>query len=233
MVDEKDSVQPLLTTTQEDAPAISWGTRYALLGVGCIFILLALLLLPISLFSLNPEHWSTIAWAQMATGLSFILIPYALVKRRGGGWRDLGFRSFSLLSSLRWVSVALIIYIVFLTIYTLVFPEAKQEEIQDSFGPLTLQIFFIVLLAPLSEEICFRGFLFRGFRKNISFLPAALISGFIFGILHLSGGFGTVPAITLLGTLFALLYEKTNSIWPAIILHTLNNAFVLTILTIS
>jgi membrane protease YdiL (CAAX protease family) len=36
-----------------------------------------------------------------------------------------------------------------------------------------------------------------------------------------------------LGAIFAVVYEKTGSIWPAIIMHTVNNAFALAVLSSS
>jgi hypothetical protein len=69
--------------------------------------------------------------------------------------------------------------------------------------------------------------LFGGFRERMSTIPAALISGTIFGALHFSGGVSVVPPLIVFGFVLALLYERTGSIVPGIILHMLNNAVVL------
>ena len=39
--------------------------------------------------------------------------------------------------------------------------------------------------------------------------------------------------LVVLGTLFAILYEKTGSLWPPIILHAINNGFAMVVLSAS
>jgi membrane protease YdiL (CAAX protease family) len=58
-------------------------------------------------------------------------------------------------------------------------------------------------------------------------LAAALVSGLIFGALHATTGITAVPPLMVFGVILALLYEKTGSIWPGILLHMLNNSIAL------
>jgi len=58
-------------------------------------------------------------------------------------------------------------------------------------------------------------------------LAAALLSGLIFGGLHALTGLSAVPPLIAFGLILALLYEKTGSIVPGIILHMLNNSVAL------
>jgi uncharacterized protein len=90
-----------------------------------------------------------------------------------------------------------------------------------------VQILLIVIAAPVSEEVCFRGFLFGGLRERLPRLGAALISGLVFGGLHATTGVSAVPPLIVFGVILALLYEKTGSIWPGILLHMLNNSVAL------
>jgi uncharacterized protein len=69
--------------------------------------------------------------------------------------------------------------------------------------------------------------LFGGLREKLPRLGAALISGLIFGGLHATTGVTAVPPLIVFGVLLALLYEKTGSIVPGILLHMLNNAVAL------
>jgi uncharacterized protein len=82
-----------------------------------------------------------------------------------------------------------------------------------------------VILAPLFEELVFRGLLFAILRRRFRFLPAALISAAIFGLAH---GYGVVGLISVCwsGVLWAWIYERTGSLGPGILAHALNNLLV-------
>jgi len=56
---------------------------------------------------------------------------------------------------------------------------------------------------------------------------AALVSGLIFGALHAVTGLSAVPPLIVFGFVLALLYERTGSIVPGILLHMLNNSVAL------
>lgn len=90
--------------------------------------------------------------------------------------------------------------------------------------PLTL--FLILVVAPFAEELFFRGFLFHGMWGRIGFWPAAIGSGFLFSVIHVSSGdlIGLVVPFTVIGTLFAWLTMRTGSIWNAVAVHFLFNA---------
>ena len=85
-----------------------------------------------------------------------------------------------------------------------------------------LIIFAAVIIAPVVEEIFFRGFLFAGLKKRFPWKKAMIISAGLFALLHLSPL--AAPPIFLLGLVFAYLYQKSGSIWPAICVHLLVNA---------
>ncbi|MFM9149381.1 MAG: lysostaphin resistance A-like protein, partial [Solirubrobacterales bacterium] len=168
---------------------------------------------------------------QAVTGLGLALIPIVFAWSWSGGLRDgcraLGFRSFDIGRAAAWSAGAVGLYFAFAIIYSVVVGQPEQEEIVDQFGPLGFQILLIVFLAPFAEEIAFRGLLFGGLRRRLPMIPAALIGGLFFGLLHFSTGWSAVPVLIFLGTLFAILYEKTGSLWPPIILHAINNGFAM------
>jgi membrane protease YdiL (CAAX protease family) len=82
-----------------------------------------------------------------------------------------------------------------------------------------------VILAPVFEELVFRGLLFAILRRKFRFLPAALISAAIFGLAH---GYGVVGLVSVCwsGVLWAWIYEKTGSLGPSILAHAINNLLV-------
>ena len=78
----------------------------------------------------------------------------------------------------------------------------------------------LVVVAPVTEEIFFRGLLYRALRNRLRTLPAALIAGSIFAALHLSTySVSTLPPRVAFGILACLLYEASGSLLPSIALH--------------
>jgi hypothetical protein len=164
--------------------------------------------------------------------IGFLLVPMAIVAQRGAATirevlRRLGVRRFKPATALKWTAAAIGAYLLFAFLYSALVVVPEQEDIADGFGPIPIQILLIVIAAPISEEICFRGMLFGGLRERLPRLAAALATGVIFGGLHALTGISAVPPLILFGFLLALLYEKTGSIVPGIILHMLNNSVAL------
>jgi membrane protease YdiL (CAAX protease family) len=169
--------------------------------------------------------------SQLGTELGFLLVPFALAAMRGStgiqeSLRRLGFRRFKA-SAFGWMAATFALYIAFTIFYSLVITEPKQKDIAESFGPTAIQVLLIVIAAPIAEETCFRGMLFGGLREKLPRLAAALICGLIFGALHALTGVTAVPPLIVFGFLLALLYERTGSIVPGILLHMINNSIAL------
>ncbi len=116
---------------------------------------------------------------------------------------------------------------------------ANQELVFESFKQSPgLIVFAAVIMAPIVEELVFRGGLYRALRNRYSFKRAALISMFTFGFIHvfaslLSGNFSDLWNIftyMAMGFFFVKIYEETGSVFPAIFLHLINNAIALSIM---
>ncbi len=95
-------------------------------------------------------------------------------------------------------------------------------------GKTELLLFFLVggLIAPLAEEICFRGILYTFFRRwGVIF--ALIASTAIFVILHSVQG---IPITQLVGGIvFALAYEITRNLMVPITIHALGNLAIFTL----
>ena len=168
---------------------------------------------------------------QLATALGFLMVPMAIAAQRGAEGmpeilRRLGVRAFRP-SALKWMAAAVGAYLLFALFYSLLIVEPEQKDIAEGFGALPVQILLIAIAAPISEEVCFRGMLFGGLRERWPRLAAALLSGLIFGALHAFTGITAVPPLIAFGFILSLLYEKTGSIVPGILLHMLNNSVAL------
>ncbi len=111
-----------------------------------------------------------------------------------------------------------------------VFSFESAAEQKEQLGGLGLQnsiqsiiyVLSIAIITPVKEEILFRGILYRFLEKKYNFLVSIIISSFIFGILH----GGLLITATIMGMVFAMLYKKTQSIIPSIILHIVWNLLV-------
>ncbi len=82
-----------------------------------------------------------------------------------------------------------------------------------------------VILAPIFEELAFRGLLFAMFRRRFTFLPAAVLSATIFALAH---GYSLLGFISVLwsGFLWAWIYDRTGSLIPGMVAHAVNNLLV-------
>jgi membrane protease YdiL (CAAX protease family) len=215
-------------------PYATWGVQMAIGGV-LIALGAGLVLAVPAVIVDHPAngHLSDAAnaVAQLATALGFLLVPIAIASRWGESsvgvaLRRLGVRRFQP-SALKWMLAAVGAYIVFAALYAGIFGSPHQEDIAESFGPVPVQILLIVIAAPISEEVCFRGMLFGGLRTRMPRLAAAFVSALIFGALHALTGVTAVPPLIFFGFVLALLYERTGSIVPGILLHMLNNSIAL------
>ena len=100
--------------------------------------------------------------------------------------------------------------------------DAATEKAFENAGPLLVIALGSIAMAPWIEEIFFRGFIFGGLQGRIGWPAAALLSGLLFGLAHLSL-FALLP-FTVVGLLFAWAYKYTGSIRPSIIAHLIINA---------
>lgn len=81
----------------------------------------------------------------------------------------------------------------------------------------------VAIAAPILEELIFRGIILRGFLKKYDPQKAIIFSAIIFGVAHLNP-WQFVAAFTI-GLIIGYMYWKTQSIWPGIFIHFINNSF--------
>lgn len=102
-------------------------------------------------------------------------------------------------------------------------------------GEINLRSFYyVVILAPLAEELFFRGFLFGQLFRfgGWGFIPAGLLSALIFGSMHLyqaddlGSAIGIFAMTGMGGMWFAWLYiEWGRNLWLSIFLHAFMNCY--------
>lgn len=89
-------------------------------------------------------------------------------------------------------------------------------------GPWWPVLFYAAFVAPLTEEVLFRGIILYGLLQNYSVKTAVVVSALLFGVIHLNPW--QFPAAFLLGMVFAWWVIQTGSLWPAILGHMFHNA---------
>ena len=105
-------------------------------------------------------------------------------------------------------------------------PQAIAQEILQVRGIwLWVGIVTMVIVAPLSEEILFRMFLYSGLRRLVKPEGAMVLSAAIFAVVH-QNAMALLP-IFVLGIFFAWLYEKSQSLWVPTLAHGLHNGLTL------
>jgi membrane protease YdiL (CAAX protease family) len=151
--------------------------------------------------------------------------------------RLLGLRPFRL--SAIWITLGtLLAYYLAAGLFASLVLEPEQEDIGGELGVgnpsiaiAVAAVVTIALLAPVAEELFFRGFVFAGLRTRWSLWPAAVASGLIFGLVHAPTGITTVVPLAALGIALCWLYDRTGSLWPCVIAHMINNGLALALVS--
>lgn len=74
---------------------------------------------------------------------------------------------------------------------------------------------------PFAEELMCRGVLYSFVRERWGVWVGVMVSALVFGMLHFDLAVGLAAFVT--GCVSALVYERTRSLWPSIIIHSVNN----------
>lgn len=122
-------------------------------------------------------------------------------------------------------------FLIFLIFYLIagrgpVSGETEQMQGLGS-GYLAIVLLVVVILAPIFEELFFRGLFYPALRRVLGPRPAIVLDGVIFGLLHFEPLF--MISLILVGMMLAYLYEKTDSLAAPIIAHSLYNLTVVLI----
>ncbi len=83
----------------------------------------------------------------------------------------------------------------------------------------------VVVIAPIFEELIFRGIVFSTLRAKFGFLVSMIWSAVIFALAH---GYGPIAFLTVFwsGLLWSWIYERTGSVIPGMCAHAVNNGLV-------
>jgi uncharacterized protein len=142
------------------------------------------------------------------------------LRRPGVGWRR----------AAGMVVLLLLVFLILSAIWSALENPGKEKLLEqlgtnEAASLLVLSAGLTCVVAPICEEFLFRGYIFTALRGWCGSLPAAAITGLIFGGVHA----GSAPALdlvplALLGFGLCLLYRFSGSLYPCIATHSLNNS---------
>lgn len=139
-------------------------------------------------------------------------------RQRGGGW---GLGRFSR----RGLDPVLLLWgVLFMSCTSLVIEPLLSllPEVPNIYGRGPWAVLTLVVMAPLFEEVIFRGVLLESARARYGVAAAWIVSSVLFGVVHLH------PAVAVnalfAGLILGFFYIATGSLWTSVILHAVNNA---------
>lgn len=202
-----------------------------------------LVLLGVSLSGVNEAVLNTIAagLVYLLSALIVIGVPQ-LLKRAAATRADLGVSRLPSWTDLALAPAAFVVYFIATALVTtavsLLVPGFDLDQAQDvGFTSLTQQYEYIlafitlVVLAPVAEELLFRGYLYGKMRRLTSIWLAALVTSVVFGVVH--GQWNVGIDVFVLSLVMCGLREMTGGIWAGILLHMLKNGLAFYILFIN
>jgi membrane protease YdiL (CAAX protease family) len=191
----------------EEAPAGSMDGMGAgqVLGSIVIQVFLAVLTAMVVVWRVGLARWLGLAWRGWPR--VFVIAPAAVVSM--------------------WVFSAVVMGLGYVSWLQGLGVETQQDTVKllKETGDTTVLVLMAVaavVVAPICEEVVFRGFLYPVARRFAGMWPAVIFSAVVFAVAH-SSLVALLP-LAVFGVVLAVIYERTQSIWAPIAAHALFNA---------
>ena len=242
--------EPQPTSAPAPAVGVTWGPVVAIVMTLVVFAVgefgagLLITLVPrlLGWSSLHGNDWlmsvgGQFAYVLLAESLTIALLWWYL-RRHKGVLAGLGFKRWPQWRDAGFVVVGFVVYFALVAVVSTwaaqhfhVDLSQKQDLGFNSVsggGERLMTFASLVLLPPFVEETMFRGFLFGGLRRKLSFPMAALLVSLLFASLHLlegESGLLWVAGIDtfVLSLVLCFVREKTGNLWAGIGIHMLKN----------
>jgi uncharacterized protein len=205
----------------------------AILGVS--IVALGASIAGVEVSSGDPPPGVTIAGTFIQDGaLIFSALLLARVTAGRPTAAQFGLRRVKLALAVGWVAAVWFGFLLFSGIWAAALQISENDDLPQELGAdestaaLVAVAVLVCVAAPIAEELFFRGFCFTALRRWIGVAGGAIATGVIFGLIHA----GSADAVFLVplaffGAALCLLYHRTGSLLPCMVLHALNNSLAL------
>jgi uncharacterized protein len=217
---------PAPTLPPPAVPGPPWSARDAWISVG-LLCLVVVGDVAFDLIARRTVYFQT--FGASTTELAFILPTLVILAWRRASPASLGFRKFEWRAMQFGCGALVAAYLIALInngILVALHLHTQGADVirlfQETKTPLDLACAAVVI-APFVEEMFFRGVLFQALRQSMGWNKAAVLASLVFALFHLDPA-ALIPTFAL-GYAFAYVYNRTNSIWPGILLHFSVNFF--------
>ena len=160
-----------------------------------------------------------------------VFVPWRILKMKTT--RDeLGLRGLPTWTDVLLAPIGFIVVMVLATmlsaIMVAIMPDVDWEQAQEvgfnnlyNTADFILAFVCLVVLAPICEEIIFRGWLYGKLRMRLSAVPAILIVSVLFGVMHGQWNVGVTVFAMSVG--MCVMRELTGTVWSGVLLHMIKN----------
>lgn len=188
-----------IATASADTSKIEYNPGVLLTSI-FFHLSLAFVTVIVVIWRINPSKWLGLRWRQwpwvLLIGPGTVILMWMVF----GGLQALGY--------MKWIESFGV--------------ESMQDTVKllkTATDPMVLILMAVaaVLVAPVCEEIVFRGYLYPVAKKYAGPWVAALCSGLIFAAAH--GSLAALLPLFIFGIVLAVIYEKTGSIWAPMAVH--------------
>lgn len=109
---------------------------------------------------------------------------------------------------------------------------SAEQAFKQLASPFAMAAFAVLgsVVAPIGEEIFFRGMLYTTLKRRTSSgsLIPLIVSALLFALMH-ANPLHLLPLLVM-GLMFAIVYERTGSLWIPILMHAVNNGITFVML---
>ncbi len=225
-------------------PSIGWIAAYFALQFAVTAIIIAIVMAAQQFAEPNTPIDPDIAtknpiliiWGLVASALVQLALMWRYL-RKDDRAEQLGLTHFGRLSIAKTLMVAvaaLVLASLFNFVYAtyIISGMPMQDEIAKLLASIprtplniALGLFAIAIVAPLIEELLFRGLLQKSLMQHMPVWAAIALAAFVFSAVHMQ--LYAMPALMSLGAAFGYIYYKTGSLRMTIVLHMVNNTLAL------